>query len=149
MTSSVTEIPEVGVQLLEWGVTLHLYAWQYVRYGCGENSFSSSSHPALDEPQGFSRGLLSNNTARLALRVPNTAWPYRSIVILLLSIGCLLIHEYSANSLLCATTDSTLLLLSTWLNSWNWEDHNIWKVKKNGIYYDSTQHAEKRSKHIS
>ena len=26
--NSVTELPEVGVQLPEWRVTLHVYAWQ-------------------------------------------------------------------------------------------------------------------------
>ena len=28
MTNSIKEIPEVGVQLPEWLVTLHLYVWQ-------------------------------------------------------------------------------------------------------------------------
>ena len=41
-----------------------------------------------------------------------------SLLILLLSIGCPLIHEYNTKSLLCDTTASVLLLLSTWLSSW-------------------------------
>ena len=40
-----------------------------------------------------------------------------SLLILLLSIGCPLIHEYSTNLLLCATTASTWPFLDTWLNS--------------------------------
>ena len=39
-----------------------------------------------------------------------------SLFILLLSIGCPLIHEYSTSLLLCATTASARPLLSTWLN---------------------------------
>ena len=42
-----------------------------------------------------------------------------SLLILLLSTGCPLIHEYS---LLCAATASALRLLSTWLNSWRFTD---------------------------
>ena len=37
-------------------------------------------------------------------------------LILLLSIGCPLIHAYSTNSFLCARTASTRPFLSTWLN---------------------------------
>ena len=32
-TDSINEIPEVGVQLMEWLVTLCLHAWQYVQVG--------------------------------------------------------------------------------------------------------------------
>ena len=39
-----------------------------------------------------------------------------SFLILLLSIGCPLIHEYSTYSLLCATTASTRLLLHVYLS---------------------------------
>ena len=46
----------------------------------------------------------------------------RRYIILLLSIGCPLIHEYSTNLLLCATTDSTLLFLSAWLISWRFRN---------------------------
>ena len=40
------------------------------------------------------------------------------LLILLLFIGCPLIHGYSANSLLSVIIASTRLLLTTWLNSW-------------------------------
>ena len=40
------------------------------------------------------------------------------LLILLLFIGCPLIHGYSTNSLLSAIIASTWLLLTTWLNSW-------------------------------
>ena len=43
---------------------------------------------------------------------------YISLLVSLISTGCPLVHEYNTNSLLCATTASTRLLLSTWLNSW-------------------------------
>ena len=42
---------------------------------------------------------------------------YISLLVSLISTGCPLVHEYNTNSLLCATTASTRLLLSTWLNS--------------------------------
>ena len=46
-----------------------------------------------------------------------------SLLVLLLSVGCPLIHEYSTNSFLCDTTASVLLLLSTWLSSWKFTSH--------------------------
>ena len=54
VTTSVTEIPEVGVQLSEWQVTIHFYVWQYVDVGGGGKWLHTlQSHPILDEPQGF------------------------------------------------------------------------------------------------
>ena len=57
---------------------------------------------------------IQNNAVGLIRTVPNTDHisPH-----LLLSIGCPLIHEYSINSLLYATSAPTLQLMSTWLNS--------------------------------
>ena len=57
---------------------------------------------------------VQNNAVGLIRTVPNTDHisPH-----LLFSIGCPLIHEYSINSLLYATSAPTLQLMSTWLNS--------------------------------
>ena len=57
---------------------------------------------------------VQNNAVGLIRTVPNTDHISPR---LLLSTGCPLIHEYSINSLLYATSAPTLQLMSTWLNS--------------------------------
>ena len=53
MTNFITEIPEVGVQLLEWRVTLYLYACTPIYTGVGKGLPTLTSHPTMDEPRGF------------------------------------------------------------------------------------------------
>ena len=44
-TDSIIEIPEVGVQLMEWLVTLCLHAWQYVQvWGNGCKHYLLTQH---------------------------------------------------------------------------------------------------------
>ena len=54
MTNSINEIPKVGVQLLEWRATLHVYVLQYTYTGVGKRLHTLPSHQTLCEPQGFS-----------------------------------------------------------------------------------------------
>ena len=47
MTDSITEIPEVGVQLPKWRVTLHLYIHVTACTGVRKRLHALPSHPTL------------------------------------------------------------------------------------------------------
>ena len=44
MTNSITKIPEVIMQLLEWQVTVHLYLFRTVHTGVEKQSHTLPSH---------------------------------------------------------------------------------------------------------
>ena len=60
VTNSVTEIPEVGVQLSEWQVTVHFYVWQYVDVGGGDGCTRYSLTQHWMNLRVFSKGTLRN-----------------------------------------------------------------------------------------
>ena len=60
-TASITETPEVGVQVPEWRVTLYLYARQNMLQAWANGCIRYLlSHPTLAESQGFTSSLWGN-----------------------------------------------------------------------------------------
>ena len=61
VTNSITEIPQVRVQLLEWQVTLHLSTHTTACTGVGKQLHTLPSHPTLGEPQSFAKNTANNS----------------------------------------------------------------------------------------
>ena len=63
MTNCITEIPEVGIQLPEWGVTLHLYLYLHVPVW-GKRLHTLPSHLWLGWPQSLNWETVTNNNSK-------------------------------------------------------------------------------------
>ena len=64
LPNSITEIPEVRVQVSQWQVTLRLCVWQYACVGEGTQLHMQPSHQTLVQPQCLIWGTLTDRDNR-------------------------------------------------------------------------------------